>query len=108
MFSIVGRKMKIIQGDTGIFDIKIIDHDLVEGDIVYFTVKTDLNSDVTVIQKIVTEFKDNVASITLTSNDTNIEPGTYTYDIQCSLKDGRVDTVVVPSPFIVLGGVTSA
>ena len=39
--------------------------------------------------------------------DTNIKAGNYIYDIQVSLQDGRVDTIVLPSKFEVLEGVTN-
>ena len=38
--------------------------------------------------------------------DSNLEPGTYWYDIQLNLADGRVDTVVGPAKFKIRGGVT--
>jgi len=34
-----------------------------------------------------------------------MQPGTYYYDIQVNTADGRVDTVLGPAKFKILGGV---
>lgn len=107
MFTIDSRKnMKIVKGDTAIFDISLKNYTFVEGDKVYFTVKYSVDDTENVIQKVVTTFNKNKAKIILNKEDTNIDTGTYLYDIQCSFVDGRVDTVVVPTKFEVIGGVT--
>lgn len=107
MFNIDSRKnIKIIKGDTAIFDITLKNYTFVEGDKVYFTVKYSVDDTENIIQKVITTFNDNKAKIILSKEDTNIDTGTYLYDIQCSLADGRVDTIVVPSKFEVLGGIT--
>ena len=98
--------MKIVKGDTAIFDISLKNYTFIEGDKVYFTVKYSVDDTDSIIQKIVTTFDNNKAKIILSKDDTNIDIGTYLYDIQCSLVDGRVDTVVVPTKFEVIGGVT--
>lgn len=106
MFSISYGVIKVIQGDTGIFDLTLDNYTLKEGDKVYFTVKEDYNS-APMIFKEVDEFEDGRAKFILTSKDTNIEVGTYLYDVQCNLADGRVDTVITPNQFQVIGGITS-
>ena len=90
-----------------VFGINKAAHVVVDGDIVYFTVKKDINDTNYKFQKVVKEFEDNVAVIKLSSKDTNLEAGEYLYDIQLSLKDGRVDTVVSPTLFEVVDGVTN-
>ena len=100
------KQMTITKGDTAFFDVTISNYEFVEGDILYFTVKEDVNSDKNVIQKKVTEFDKNVAKIVLSISDTNIDLGSYVYDIQLSLSDGRVDTVMLPTKFEVIAGVT--
>lgn len=107
MFTIDNKKrMKIVKGDTAIFDINMKGYNFIEGDKVYFTVKISVDDVENIIQKIVTEFDENIAKIVLSSSDTNIDVGSYLYDIQCSLTDGRVDTVIPPTKFEVIGGVT--
>ena len=98
--------IKVIQGDTGILELALEGYELKEGDKVYFTVKKDYTSGKALIFKEVTKFEDGKAKIILNSDDTNLGAGTYLYDVQCNLADGRVDTVIVPTKFTVLGGVT--
>lgn len=108
MFQIKRKnQIEVIAGDTGILSLSIDNYTFVDGDIVYFTVKKDINDANYKFQKVVKEFEDNVAVIKLSSKDTNLEAGEYLYDIQLSLKDGRVDTVVSPTLFEVVNGVTN-
>ena len=107
MFSIDNRKrMKIVKGDTAIFNIHVNNYKFVEGDKVYFTVKKSIDDTENKIQKVVTSFKENQAKIFLCKEDTNIETGEYLYDVQCSLSNGIVDTIILPTKFEVIGGVT--
>lgn len=106
MFVIEGSMMKVIQGDTGEFELTLDNYEFVEGDKVYMTVKKNPKDVGTVFQKVVTTFSGNKAKIKLEHEDTNLEQGKYFYDIQCSLLDGRIDTVIPPSPFFVLEGIT--
>ena len=107
MFSIDHKKrIKIVKGDTAIFDVNISDYNFVEGDKVYFTVKKNVDDVGNTIQKIVSTFEGNKAKIVLCKEDTNIPVGVYLYDIQCSLVNGMVDTVVLPTKFENLGGIT--
>lgn len=98
--------MKVIQGDTGEFELTLDNYEFQDGDVVYMTVKKNAKDTKIVFQKIVTEFSLNKAKIKLEHEDTNLDQGKYFYDIQCSLADGRIDTVIPPSPFFVLEGVT--
>ena len=59
------------------------------------------------LQKKVSTFTDNNAIFELNKDDTNIEVGNYIYDIQASLHNGIVDTIILPSKFEVIGGVTN-
>lgn len=98
--------LSIIAKDTGNFCVNLNNYLLDEGDVVYFTVNTELEKPEPSIQKVITEFVDNKAVIRLSKEDTNIPVGDYYYDIQVDTADGRVDTVVGPYRFRVLGGVT--
>ena len=96
----------MIAKDTGDFIINVENYKLDEGDEVYFTVNDKLEKPTALISKKVTVFNDdNTAIIRLTSADSNLQPGTYYYDIQVNTADGRVDTVLGPAKFKILGGV---
>lgn len=100
-------QMTIIKKDTASFDITLDNYVLSNGDTVTFTVAKEKESQSPLIQKEVTTFSyDGVANISLTTEDTNLDKGTYYYDIQVNTKDGRVDTIIGPAKFKVLEGVT--
>lgn len=96
----------MIAKDTGDFIVSVDNYTLAEGDEVYFTVNSALEKPTALISKKVTVFNaDNTATVRLTSSDTNLTPGIYYYDIQVNTADGRVDTVLGPAKFKILGGV---
>lgn len=97
--------ISIVAKDTGDIVISFDDYLLDEGDVVYFTVNDELEKTNPRIQKVVNEFVKNKAVIRLTTTDTNIPVGTYYYDVEVNTADGRVDTVLGPAKFKVLGGV---
>ena len=105
MFKIENNTITVIQGDTGVLTFKLADYKLKAGDVVKLTVKENYKSEA-VIRKEVLDFEDGAAKIVFSHIDTDVEPKTYLYDIQVNLADGRVDTVVAPSKFKVLGGIT--
>lgn len=100
--------MSITRKDTAIFDFSLDNYTLGEGDKLTFTVakEVDLPAEEALINVEITQFVDGVATIIIDSKDTDIEPGTYLYDIQVSTKDGRVDTVIGPAKFKITGGVS--
>lgn len=100
------NRIKVIQGDTGILDLSLDNHQLKDGDKAYFTVKRDYAAEEALIFKEVTKFIDGKAKFIFTAEDTNLAIGMYLYDVQCNLADGRVDTVITASKFQVLGGIT--
>lgn len=100
------KKIKIVKGDTAIFDIATSNYIFKDGDKVYFTVKYSVDDEEKVIQKVITSFNENVAKVILSKDDTNVDIGVYVYDVQLSLLDGRVDTVIPPTKFEIIGGVT--
>jgi hypothetical protein len=99
------KMISIIAKDTGAFVITLDNYLFATGDKVYFTVNTELEKPEPILQKVVTDFKDYSAVVELTTEDTNIAPGTYLYDVEVNTADGRVDTVIGPAKFKVLGGV---
>lgn len=99
------NQITVIQGDTGILDLSLQNYQLKEGDKVYFTVKKDFTTK-SLIFKEVTKFTDGKAKFMFNTKDTTLAIGMYFYDVQCNLADGRVDTIIRPTKFQVLGGIT--
>lgn len=99
------KAMSIIAKDTADFVVSIDNYLLDEGDRVYFTVNSELEKPEPLIQKEITTFDNYKAVVHLTTQDTDIPVGSYYYDVQVNTADGRVDTVIGPSKFKVLGGV---
>lgn len=107
MIKIEDNVITIIKGDTAIINVSIEDYILTTPDIVLFTVKESIEDNVYVLQKIIRYYDSTgVARIELTSDDTDLDPGTYIYDIEVRFDDGRVDTIIQPTKFKVKGGVT--
>ena len=107
MFYLEGNEINITRGDTALIDFTLDNHEFVDGDVVYFSVKRSTKDTSYIINKEITNFNGNTAIIELLSDDTRIPKGKYWYDIQCSLADGRVDTVVNKERFIVLEDVNN-
>ena len=99
------QTISMIAKDTGDFVISIDNYLLATGDVVYFTVNSGLELENPLISKEIKTFNNNKAVIRLTSKDTNLKIGTYYYDIQVNTADGRVDTVLGPAKFKIMGGV---
>lgn len=104
MFKIQNNIIYITRGDTGIFDISILDSNkqeyiLKENDTLTFTVKEDTVTVDILIQK-------TGKKITIEPNDTaNLLYGDYIYDVQL-IHDGIVDTIITPNKFSVCQEVT--
>lgn len=96
----------MVAKDTGDFVLSLDDYLLDEGDQVKFTVNTAVQLEKPLFQKVITEFPLHKAIIHIGSADSDLEPGTYLYDIQLNAADGRVDTVVGPAKFKIKGGIT--
>lgn len=100
------KTITMIAKDTGVLALNIGNYLLSTGDTVYFTVNTQLELENPLISKEIKSFTNNKAVIHLSSKDTDLNPGTYFYDIQVNTADGRVDTVLGPAKFKIMGGVT--
>ena len=74
--------MTIVKKDTASFDVSLENYVLTEGDTVTFTIAKEVEQEEPVLQVIVNEFNSGVATVRLTTTDTNIEIGDYKYDIQ--------------------------
>lgn len=99
------QTISMISKDTGDFVVVVDNYLLDEGDVVYFTVNSALELEKPLISKEVKSFVDNKARFHLTAADTALAPGNYYYDIQINTADGRVDTVLGPAKFKIMGGV---
>ena len=107
-----GTELSMVRGDTEEILVGMKEKDgeaiaFIDGDTVYFTIKTSIYTDVKSLQKVVTTFDDGKALILIDANDTKSkEYGLYRYDIQLSRANGKVTTLVEDSPFIIKGEVT--
>ena len=100
------NKITIIEGDSGSFDVAVQDYEFVEGDRLYLSVKGSGEEEY-LFQKEITEFDGNVATLVINPEDTKGKVGVYMYDIQITLENGYVDTVIPPTKFTVKGGITN-
>ena len=100
------KVMKMIAKDTGDFIVSLDNYLLDEGDTVIFTVNDGYDKEPALIQKKITEFDNHTAHIRITSEDSDLTIGDYMYDIQINTADGRVDTVLGPAKFKIMGGIT--
>lgn len=107
MFKIVNGTIKITRGDTGRFTLNLktyagepYDY---SNDSVLFTVKENTYTKNKLIQKNII-YGEKVAI--LPSDTANLSYGEYFYDVQVTMSDGTVDTVIVPSKFVVMQEVT--
>ena len=99
------RAITMVAKDTGAMVIAIENYLLDTGDRVYFTVNDGLEKENPLIQKVITEFTDNKALVQLSTSDTDLPIGNYYYDVEIDTADGRVDTVIGPARFKIVGGV---
>lgn len=108
-------KIEVIRGDTRTITATFVDSDGTALDLtggkVFFTVNANrepADDTAASVQKTITSFDNpttGVQTITLTSSDTNIDPGTYFYDCQF-VSSGGVVTSLKRSTFVVVGDIT--
>lgn len=108
MFKIdTSNKMSITRGDDGKFQVDLENADgspyaMEPGDILTFTVKTSTSTPKVLIQKTSGNGRFRVDR----EDTSSLAYGDYRYDVQLTKVDGDVDTVIVPSTFVVLEEVT--
>lgn len=105
MFQIEDNSISLTRGDTARIDISVVDaegqkYELLEGDKLLFTVKSSVNDKEALIQK-------EGEIITILPADTEgLEYGKYVYDVQLTLAEGTVNTIIPPSTFKVMSEVS--
>lgn len=97
MFSISNNKITLTRGDTCRFTIGATDRKTKETwepdekDIIVFTVKRDTTTKEILLQK-------QGISVTIHSHDTESwDYGEYVFDVQVTLANGDVDTIIAPT-----------
>jgi len=109
---IQGTNISMIRGDSEAIKVSCEDAQgvgvpLEDGDTLYFTVKRSAYTEEKILQKIVTEFIEGVALITIFPKDTReLKTGAYYYDIQLNRANGTVKTIIPPSKFTINAEVT--
>ncbi len=102
------NRIMLTKGDSAKLKLKLYDVQnklltLKEGDVAVLTIKQDIDSSDIVLQLVVDESQ----QFTFAPADTaELECGQYCYDIQVTLADGSVYTVIPPSRFIITKGVS--
>lgn len=101
------RAIKMTKADTAMF-VLACDYTFQSGDKVTLTVKEDVEDTEPKMQVIITNFTDKGEAIfKFTTEDTNIPAGDYLYDIQIDFVDGRRYTIMYPTKFKIVDGITS-
>lgn len=110
MFEITGIKntdIRITRGDTATLGVELFDNEgeyhLKNGDVLELTAKENVND----VNALIHIIADENAVFHFTPDDTkNIEFGSYPYDIQLTLNNGDVYTVIPLSHIIICEEVT--
>ena len=104
MLKIVNNKVYLVRGDSGAITITVLHADgsvrsLQESDEILMTVRATPTSEIL--------FQKTGPEIIIEPEDTAALPfGTYCYDVQITLADGTVDTIIPKNDFVVLEEVT--
>ena len=110
---VYGTKIVMTRGDTETLTFELQDEqgvriDLIDGDMVYFTVKARMGTRDNVFQKTVDTFTNGIATIEILHADTSeLSYKTYVYDIQVSRLNGTWIKTPVIGEFVISGDVTT-
>ena len=101
MFKVSGNKITLTRGDTATLKLNVLDgstpYDF-SSDTVVFSMKRNLGD----LQPVIQKTFDAEGQITFLPADTKeLAFGNYVYDIQLTTQAGEVDTIVVPSTFVI-------
>ncbi|HEY5588900.1 MAG TPA: hypothetical protein VIK86_08095 [Candidatus Paceibacterota bacterium] len=109
---IKGTDISMVRGDSEIITVSCMNSNginvpLITGDIIYFTIKTNINTSAKILQKIITAFVNGTAIIDISHDDTkDLRFCELKYDVQLTRADGTVTTIIPPSKFSIIGEVT--
>ena len=107
MFKVNDNNIRMIRGDSGVFNISITDIngrnvELTDSDVLTFTLRRTPRSPTIVLQKTITD-----GTLTINPSDTQDMPfGSYVYDVELKRADGYTDTIIPPHEFCILEEVT--
>lgn len=95
---VFGHNLKMTRGDSETIRVAVNGYTMQTGDKLEMTVRRRIGSP-PVLHKVVTDFPENSAIITIFPEDTSeLSFGKYVYDLQLTY-DGEVKTIVTPSAF---------
>lgn len=103
MLKVENNIISLTRGDTALLNVEIVNdegeiYELEDGDICEFTVKKYTSSENVLIKKEVLN-----GEIRISPEDTkNLEYGQYVYDVQVTMANGDVATVIPPTTFNIL------
>ena len=101
--------IRITRGDSASFGITVMDgtteYELQEGDVLRFTVRRNIYSTTKSLQKIL-GYGDTMEFVIEPEDTVGLNFGNYVYDVELTLADGTVNTIIPPSTFKVMGEVT--
>lgn len=107
-----GNNISMIRGDSETITVTCKDLTdsiipLETGDTIYFTIKDNVNTEVKILQKVITVFTDGIAIIEILPADTKpLKYKDYLYDVQLTRENHTVTTIIKPSKFTIEGEVT--
>lgn len=107
MFKVNDNNIRMIRGDSGVFNISITDIngrnvELTDSDVLTFTLRRTVRNPTIVLQKTITD-----GTLTINPSDTQDMPfGSYVYDVELKRADGYTDTIIPPHEFLLLEEVT--
>lgn len=105
ILKVINTNLRMTRGDSESFSITFHGYTPQPGDLVEFTVRRFISSDV-ILYKKVTKFEGNKAIIKIMPEDTEkLSFGDYVYDIQLTFS-GAVKTIIKPSKFTIESEVT--
>ena len=108
MLQITENEVFLTRGDSADLEVIVYDlegnvYELQEGDTLVFTMKYNCITSDILIQKNITEN----STIHIVPSDTNsLSYGTYQFDVQLTLANGKVYTVIAPHNFNIMKEVT--
>lgn len=107
MFKVDDNNIRMIRGDSGVFNISITDIngrnvELTDSDVLTFTLRRTARNPTIILQKVIVGNK-----LDINPADTEgLAFGAYVYDIELRRADGYVDTVIPPHEFLLMEEVT--